>query len=178
MTDSTTATAAMRWGRDPDATLGDLPSVAALDAALAKAVAYAYLLLATEDPQEAEDYVRNRLVAIHSADTQDQRLDLVQSALDAGRAGFMARLRRQLVREEATETRLGLIGRDRVLVDKVAAWAHRELATRGEHTPLVDTPYGATFEVKVGGAGEPASHVVSVSVELDRVEPPPRAHPQ
>lgn len=176
-----------RWRADPDGTLGDLPSPEALDGALGKALAYAYLLT-DGTPQAAEELVRDRLVALNTAPTDAETLQLVQAALDGGHAGFLGRLRRMLARDRAEELEAGepeavaagegearpmaLIGRDRMLVDKVARWAHRPLATRGEHTALRETRRGNTFQVKVGGEGEPATHVVDVTVELARVEQP------
>lgn len=156
-----------RWREDPDGTLGDLPTPEALDAALAKALAYGYLL-SDGTAEAAEELVRNRVAALHTAPTDEEALGLIQDALDAGRAGFVARLRRQLAREPR---RLALIGRDRKLADNVLGWAHRELATRGEHTAITETPDGGYFEVKVAGSGEPPTHVFTVTVELDRLEP-------
>lgn len=71
------------------------------------------------------------------------------------------------------ERRPSLIGRDRTLADKVLGWAHAELSTRGEHTAVVETPRGGSFEVKIAGAGERPTHVFTVTVELDRLESDP-----
>lgn len=87
-----------RWGTDPDGTLGDQPSPTAMDAALAKALAYAYLLT-DGTPEGAEELVRHRIVALNTAATDDETLDLIDGALAAGRAGWLDRLGRALKRE-------------------------------------------------------------------------------
>lgn len=77
----------------------------------------------------------------------------------------------------APEDRLRLMGRDRALADKVAGWVHRALSERADHGLVQETARGATFDVLVGGDGEPATHVFTVSITLDRIEQPALVEP-
>lgn len=72
--------------------------------------------------------------------------------------------------------KLALIGRDRVLIDKLA----KELHGKTYHltTPIYETARGCYFEVAITLKGKPheripTGHVARVTVELDRIEPSP-----
>lgn len=67
--------------------------------------------------------------------------------------------------------KLSLIGRDRVLVEKVAKLLHGAVKKHHNYTVLRETPRGNTFELDlIGPDKKPTGHIVRVTVELDRVE--------
>lgn len=63
--------------------------------------------------------------------------------------------------------RQSIIGRDRVLVDKVTEQLLAGVRTKHEHTDASPTKRGAYFDLRLDGT----THVVRVSVDLLRVEP-------
>jgi hypothetical protein len=64
----------------------------------------------------------------------------------------------------------GIIGRDRALVDKVAKLVHDATKKQHQWTPLRETRRGSWFEVRVTGPEGPTKHIVSITIELDRLE--------
>ena len=67
----------------------------------------------------------------------------------------------------------GLIGRDDVLVRKVAAKLRHQATYLGDYSDLrqTDDRRGYTFAVRLHDDDGPTGHIVRVTVELDRVEP-------
>lgn len=66
---------------------------------------------------------------------------------------------------DETAARLPLIGRDRVLIDKLSRTFHQEARRQGDYTPLWEDPRGNHFEVRL-----PSGHVARVTIMLDRLE--------
>lgn len=62
-------------------------------------------------------------------------------------------------------SRLPLIGRDRVVIDKLAGALHQEARRQGDYGPLQEDPRGDHFEVRLA-----SGHIAKVVVTLDRLE--------
>lgn len=64
-----------------------------------------------------------------------------------------------------------IVGRDRVLVEKVAKSLFKSLPRPHESTLLRETPRGSYFEVHViGSDSDRTGRVIRVTIELDRVD--------
>jgi hypothetical protein len=73
--------------------------------------------------------------------------------------------------ERAMSAKLGLIGRDRWLANRVARIVHDRLSKEFDYGKLRDTDRGQYFEIVKNGPDEPdVRRVYRVTVELDRVE--------
>jgi hypothetical protein len=69
--------------------------------------------------------------------------------------------------------KLSLIGRDYLLIEKLAKQIFKNLPYGTMTTPLRDTPdrRGFAFDVQILVDGEPTGHIARVQVTLDRFEP-------
>lgn len=63
-----------------------------------------------------------------------------------------------------------LIGRDRVLIDKLVKQLHDEARSHHNYGPIRQRQRGSSFEVQLLTDGKPNGRVARVTVELDRVE--------
>jgi hypothetical protein len=74
---------------------------------------------------------------------------------------------------EPTREQLGIIGRERALIDKLTkalrAGVQAQDQAISDWTP--ETKRGSYFEVMIHVDGEPTGHVARVTVELDRFDP-------
>jgi hypothetical protein len=71
--------------------------------------------------------------------------------------------------------RLPLIGRDRVLIEKLAKQVRDDIR-QGDITPLYDTTDGRGFSFRVrvcGSDGKPTGHIARVQISLDEIERKP-----
>jgi hypothetical protein len=76
-----------------------------------------------------------------------------------------------------SESNLPLIGRDYVLIEKLAREIYKDIR-RGEITPLHERAdkRGFDFRVKVYGSdGKPTGHIARVEITLDGVDPHPES---
>jgi hypothetical protein len=64
---------------------------------------------------------------------------------------------------------LPLIGREVVLIAKLAKELHMAARRIGDYSPLVEIPRGNTFEVRLADG-----RIAKVTITLDRVEPHPK----
>lgn len=77
----------------------------------------------------------------------------------------------------ADQAKLGIIGRERAVIDKLTKLISDAVGGYHERTNSRHTDRGAEFEVRIfegtRGRGEPTGHIARVTVELDRLEPHP-----
>lgn len=65
---------------------------------------------------------------------------------------------------------LGIIGRERSLIDHLAKPIHEAAKRRGRWTPLHETWRGSNFDIALEVDGEPTGHIVRVEITLIRFE--------
>lgn len=71
---------------------------------------------------------------------------------------------------EPTRAQLGIIGRERALIDKLVNNLRRANVGHSISDWTSETKRGACFEVLINVDGEPTGHVARVAVELDRFD--------
>lgn len=71
----------------------------------------------------------------------------------------------------SAETKPGISGRERALMERLARQLHLDAKLNHDYTALIETRRGYRFEVNVSGPdGKPTGRIASVVIELDRVE--------
>lgn len=68
-------------------------------------------------------------------------------------------------------TKLGILGRERILINRLTQLLHRETQRRHNYGPIRKTDRGCAFEVEILEGGDSTGRIARVTVELDRVEP-------
>lgn len=68
-------------------------------------------------------------------------------------------------------TKLGILGRERMLINKLTRTLHRETQRHHNYGSIKETDRGCAFEVQMLEGDEKTGCIARVTVELDRVEP-------
>jgi hypothetical protein len=65
-----------------------------------------------------------------------------------------------------TAPKLGIIGRERSLVNGLAKKLRRDCSRNHEHTDIKETDRGASFDLHLFEGNEPTNRIVRVTVEM------------